>query len=213
MRLLLTLSLSFLLLFAVGCPAPPESGANNATTDANAENKAENAENKTEDKTADNTENKDGESADAKDIVDTAAGNEDFKTLVAAVTAAGLVETLKGDGPFTVFAPTNAAFEKLPKGTVEDLLKEENKDKLKGILTYHVVAGKLDSKAVAEAIKKGDGKATLKTVQGEDLTASLDGEKVIITDAKGGKSTITKVDVMTSNGVIHVLDTVIMPAK
>ena len=122
-----------------------------------------------------------------------------------------LVETLKGAGPFTVFAPTNAAFEKLPDGTVDTLLKPENKDKLKGILTYHVVAGKLDAAAVAKAIKDGNGKATLKTVQGEEITASMDGNDVIITDAKGGKSKVTTADVMQSNGVIHVVDTVLMP--
>lgn len=146
-----------------------------------------------------------------KDIVDNASQSKDHTTLVAAVKAAGLVETLKGAGPFTVFAPTNAAFEKLPAGTVDTLLKPENKDKLKGILTYHVVAGKLDAAAVAKAIKDGNGKAALKTVQGEEITASMEGNDVIITDAKGGKSKVTIADVMQSNGVIHVIDTVLMP--
>jgi uncharacterized surface protein with fasciclin (FAS1) repeats len=210
MRLLLTLCLGIAMLFTVACEA--EKPVANETADNKAET-TEKKEDSTEKKEETKEESKDEAAGDAKDIVDTAAGNEDFKTLVAAVKAADLVETLKGKGPFTVFAPTNAAFDKLPKGTVEDLLKPENKKTLAGILTYHVVSGKLDAKAVAEAIKKGEGKATLKTVQGEELTASLDGEKVIITDAKGGKSTVTKADVMTSNGVIHVLDTVIMPAK
>ncbi len=146
-----------------------------------------------------------------KDIVDNASQSKDHTTLVAAVKAAGLVETLKGTGPFTVFAPTNAAFEKLPAGTVDTLLKPENKADLSGILTYHVVAGKLDSAAVAKAIKDGNGKAVLKTVQGAQLTASMEGSDVIITDAKGGKSKVTIVDVMRSNGVIHVIDTVLMP--
>ncbi|MGI9055649.1 MAG: fasciclin domain-containing protein [Pyrinomonadaceae bacterium] len=146
-----------------------------------------------------------------KDIIDNASNSKDHTTLVAAVKAAGLVETLKGAGPFTVFAPTNAAFDKLPAGTVDTLLKPENKDKLKGILTYHVVAGKQDAASIAKAIKDGNGKATFKTVQGEQLTASLDGDKVTLTDAKGGKSTVTIADVMQSNGVIHVVDTVLMP--
>jgi uncharacterized surface protein with fasciclin (FAS1) repeats len=146
-----------------------------------------------------------------KDIVDNASQSKDHTTLVAAVKAAGLVETLKGAGPFTVFAPTNGAFDKLPAGTVDTLLKPENKDKLKGILTYHVVSGKLDAAAVAKAIKDGNGKATLKTVQGEEITASMEGSDVIITDAKGGKSKVTIPNVMQSNGVIHVVDTVLMP--
>lgn len=146
-----------------------------------------------------------------KDIIDNAVNSKDHTTLVAAVKAAGLVETLKGDGPFTVFAPTDAAFKKLPDGTVDTLLKPENKDKLKGILTYHVVAGKLDAAAVAKAIKDGNGKAVLKTVQGEEITASMDGDKVVITDAKGGKATVTIADVMQKNGVIHVVDSVLQP--
>ncbi len=214
MRLFLTFILGIALLFTVACEAEKPStneGTDNKANTENSENKAtENTESTNKEETS---ETKEGTDKDAKDIVAVASGNDDFKTLVAAVKAAELVETLQGKGPFTVFAPTNAAFEKLPKGTVEDLLKPENKDKLKGILTYHVVSGKLDAKAVTEAIEKGNGKATLKTVQGEEITASIDGEKVIITDAKGGKSTVAKTDVMASNGVIHVLDTVIMPAK
>lgn len=148
-----------------------------------------------------------------KNIVENASNSKDHTTLVAAVKAADLVETLSGEGPFTVFAPTNAAFEKLPEGTVDTLLKPENKDQLKGILTYHVVAGKFDASAVAKAIEDGKGKAALKTVQGEEITASMDGDKVVITDAKGGKSTVEIADVMQSNGVIHVIDTVLMPSK
>lgn len=147
----------------------------------------------------------------SKDIVDNAVNSADHTTLVAAVKAAGLVDTLKGKGPFTVFAPTNAAFEKLPAGTVDTLLKPENKAMLTGILTYHVVAGKMDSKAVAAAIKKGGGTATLKTVAGGTLTASMDGSALKLTDEKGGQSTVTIADVYQSNGVIHVVDTVLMP--
>lgn len=146
-----------------------------------------------------------------KDIIDNAVNSKDHTTLVTAVKAAGLVETLKGAGPFTVFAPTNAAFEKLPAGTVDTLVKPASKDKLKGILTYHVVAGKQDAAAVAKAIQDGGGKSVLKTVQGENLTASMEGKDVILTDAKGGKSRVTIADVMQSNGVIHVVDTVLMP--
>ncbi len=146
------------------------------------------------------------------DIVDVAASSSDHTTLVAAVKAAGLVETLKGKGPFTVFAPTNAAFAKLPEGTVEGLLKPENKAKLAGILTYHVVAGKLDAKAVLEAIKKNNGKVELTTVAGAKLTATLENGKVILTDEKGGKATVTATDLKATNGVIHVIDAVLLPA-
>ena len=146
-----------------------------------------------------------------KNIVENASAAKNLSTLVAAVKAADLVETLGGEGPFTVFAPTNDAFDKLPEGTVDTLLKPENKEKLSGILTYHVVKGSLDAKAVAEAIKKGDGKATLETVAGGEITASMDGDKVIITDAKGGKATVTTADVYQKNGVVHVIDTVLMP--
>ncbi|HEX8373515.1 MAG TPA: fasciclin domain-containing protein [Chthoniobacterales bacterium] len=148
---------------------------------------------------------------DSKTIVDNAAASKDHTTLVAAVKAADLVETLSGKGPFTVFAPTNAAFEKLPDGTVDKLVKPESKKTLTGILTYHVVSGKMTAEDVLAAIKKGDGKAKMKTVNGEDLTASLDGKSVVLTDVKGGKSTVTIADVMQSNGVIHVIDTVLMP--
>ena len=146
------------------------------------------------------------------DIVGVASGSKDHTTLVAAVKAAGLVETLQGKGPFTVFAPTNAAFDKLPAGTVNDLLKPENKQKLTGILTYHVVAGKMEAKAVLAAIKKGNGKAVLTTVQGGALTASLQNGKVVLTDEAGGTATVTATDLQASNGVIHVIDAVLMPA-
>ncbi|MBC7899711.1 MAG: fasciclin domain-containing protein [Saprospiraceae bacterium] len=147
-----------------------------------------------------------------KDIIDNAVNSADHTTLVAAVKAAGLVETLKGKGPFTVFAPVNSAFDKLPAGTVDTLLKPENKGMLTGILTYHVVAGKMDSKAIAKAIKSGNGKATFTTVAGGTLTASMSGSNLILTDAKGGTSTVTIADVRQSNGVIHVVDTVLMPS-
>jgi uncharacterized surface protein with fasciclin (FAS1) repeats len=146
-----------------------------------------------------------------KTIVENAANSPIHKTLVAAVKAAGLVDTLNSPGPFTVFAPTDDAFAKLPAGTVETLVKPENKATLVKILTYHVVAGKVSAKELEKMIKKGGGKATLKTVQGEDLIATTSGGKIILTDAKGGTATVTTADVFQSNGVIHVIDTVLMP--
>jgi uncharacterized surface protein with fasciclin (FAS1) repeats len=146
-----------------------------------------------------------------KTIVKNAANSPINKTLVAAVKAGGLVDTLNSPGPFTVFAPTDDAFAKLPAGTVDTLVKPENKDTLDKILTYHVVAGRISSRQLAGMIKKGGGKATLKTVQGEDLTASMSGNNIILTDAKGGTATVTTADVFQSNGVIHVIDTVLMP--
>lgn len=146
-----------------------------------------------------------------KDIVDIAVGSEAHTTLVAAVKAADLVATLKSAGPFTVFAPVNDAFAKLPAGTVENLLKPENKATLAKILTYHVVAGNIDSKAVVAAIEKGKGKAVLTTVSGGKLTASLDNGKVKLTDENGGTAFVTAVDLKGSNGVIHVIDGVVLP--
>ena len=146
-----------------------------------------------------------------KDIIDNAVNSKDHTTLVAAVKAAGLVETLKGAGPFTVFAPTNAAFAALPAGTVDTLLKPENKAMLSGILTYHVVAGKVDAAALTKMIADGKGTASLKTVAGGTLTAKTAGGKVMITDEKGGSSTVTIADVYQSNGVIHVVDKVLLP--
>lgn len=144
-------------------------------------------------------------------IVGVAAGNENFSTLVAAVKAAGLVDVLNSDGPFTVFAPTNDAFGKLPEGTIATLLKAENKELLTAILTYHVVAGKFVASDVIAAIKKNKGKFVIKTVQGNNLTASLKDGKVILTDVKGNISTVVIADVAASNGVIHAIDTVVMP--
>jgi uncharacterized surface protein with fasciclin (FAS1) repeats len=149
--------------------------------------------------------------AQQKDIVDIAVGSDAHTTLVAAVKAADLVSTLKTTGPFTVFAPVNDAFAKLPAGTVEFLLKPENKSTLAKILTYHVVAGNLDAAAVLEAIKNGNGKAVLNTVSGGTLTASINNGKVILTDEKGGVSTVTVTDLKGTNGVIHVIDTVVLP--
>jgi uncharacterized surface protein with fasciclin (FAS1) repeats len=146
-----------------------------------------------------------------QNIVALASGNADLSTLVAAVKAGGLVETLSGPGPFTVFAPTNAAFAKVDKATLDGLLKPEAKDKLGGILKYHVVAGNVKAADVAKLITDGKGKAVIKTVGGGSLTASLDGEKVILTDAKGGKATVTATDIAASNGVVHTIDTVVMP--
>lgn len=147
-----------------------------------------------------------------KNIVENAVNSKDHTTLVAAVKAAGLVETLESAGPFTVFAPTNEAFAKLPKGTVETLVKPENKATLTKILTYHVVAGKLDAKAIARLIEKGNGIAELKTVSGGILKASMKGDKLVLTDEKGGMATVTIANVYQSNGVIHVIDTVVLPS-
>lgn len=147
----------------------------------------------------------------SKDIVSNAVNSKDHTTLVAAVKAAELVETLQGDGPFTVFAPTNAAFDKLPKGTVATLLKPENKEKLQAVLTYHVLAGKFSGKDIMKAIKKGSGKATFKTVNGGMLTAMMDGKTLVLADSAGNKSMVTIADVNQSNGVIHVVDTVVLP--
>ena len=146
-----------------------------------------------------------------KNIVENASKSKDNTTLVAAVKAAGLVETLEGKGPFTVFAPTNEAFEKLPEGTVDTLLKPENKQKLAGILTYHVAAGTWTAEKIAKAIKAGGGSAEIKTVNGEKLTAKMAGDSIELTDAKGGTAKVTIGNVMQSNGVIHVIDTVLMP--
>ena len=149
--------------------------------------------------------------AQKKDIIDLAIGSESHTTLVAAVKAADLVTVLKGNGPFTVFAPVNDAFAKLPAGTVDNLLKAENKATLTKILTYHVVAGNLDAAAVLAAIKKGNGSVSLKTVSGGTLTASLDNGNVKLTDEKGGSAYVTTTDLKGSNGVIHVIDTVVLP--
>lgn len=145
-------------------------------------------------------------------IVGIAADDERFSTLVAAVQAAGLVETLNGDGPFTVFAPTNAAFDKLPDGTVETLLEPANKGQLTAILTYHVVPGTYMAADVVKAIQDNGGSFTIETVAGGTLTATLQGQNVVLTDAKGNKSTVVVTDVDASNGVIHAIDTVVMPS-
>lgn len=147
----------------------------------------------------------------SKNIVENAMQSKDHTTLVAAVKAAGLVETLQSAGPFTVFAPTNEAFNKLPKGTVETLLKPENKNKLSGILTYHVIAGNLDSKALASKIKEGNGSAELETVAGGKIWVMMRGNNIVLKDEAGGMSTITIKNVYQSNGVIHVVDHVVLP--
>jgi uncharacterized surface protein with fasciclin (FAS1) repeats len=148
----------------------------------------------------------------AKNIVENAVNSADHTTLVAAVKAAGLVDTLSSKGPFTVFAPTNAAFDKLPQGTVQTLLMPENKATLTKVLTYHVVAGRYDSKKLTQLIKKGGGQAMLKTVSGGTLTARMNAMNgITLTDEKGGTSMVTTADVYQSNGVIHVVDTVLMP--
>lgn len=147
-----------------------------------------------------------------KDIIDNAVNSKDHTTLVAAVKAAGLVDTLKTTGPFTVFAPVNDAFAALPAGTVDTLLKPENKAMLAKVLTFHVVPGRIDAAMLAAMIKKGGGKATLKTVEGETLTATQIGSVVTISDSKGTMSHVTTADVFQSNGVIHVVDKVLLPA-
>ena len=147
----------------------------------------------------------------SKTIVANALNSADHTTLVAAVKAAGLVDTLNSKGPFTVFAPTNAAFDQLPAGTVDTLLKPENKAMLTKVLTYHVVAGKYDSKTLARLIKRGRGKARLKTVSGGSLIAMMDGGNIVLRDEKGGTSTVTIGDVYQSNGVIHVVNAVLLP--
>jgi len=146
-----------------------------------------------------------------KDIIDNAVNSRDHTTLVTAVKAAGLVDTLKGPGPFTVFAPTNEAFAALPAGTVDTLLKPENKGKLSTILTYHVVPGKIDAEALMKNIKEHNGMASLKTVSGGMLTAKAGNGKVMITDESGGTATVSIADVIQSNGVIHVVDKVLLP--
>ena len=148
-----------------------------------------------------------------RDIVDNAINSADHTTLVAAVKAAGLVETLKGEGPFTVFAPTNAAFAALPEGTVPTLLEPRNKDQLTRVLTYHVVPGRYDVAALMKAIKKGDGKASLKTASGETLWVMMNGDRnVVVRDAKGGVANISTYDVIQSNGIIHVVEKVLLPS-
>lgn len=147
----------------------------------------------------------------SKNIIENAINSKDHTTLVAAVKAAGLVETLQGTGPFTVFAPTNEAFNALPAGTVETLLKPENKAALSGILTYHVVAGKMDSKDLMKKIEESNGKAELKTVAGGKLWASMDGKFLMVWDEKGASAKVTTGDVYQSNGIIHVINTVLMP--
>jgi uncharacterized surface protein with fasciclin (FAS1) repeats len=150
------------------------------------------------------------DAAGTQTIVALAQGNPDLSTLVSAVTAAGLGETLSGTGPFTVFAPTNAAFAKVDKATLDGLMKPESKAALANILKYHVVAGNVKAADVVKLIKDGGGTATIKTMGGE-LKAKMEGDKVVLTDAKGGKSTITATDIAASNGVVHTIDTVVMP--
>lgn len=160
------------------------------------------------------SQNKNAKNASWKhgnDIIDIASGSDAFGTLTAAVKTAGLVNTLQGDGPFTVFAPTNAAFAKLPDGTVASLLQPENKQTLTKILTYHVIAGEFKAKDVVSAIKGAGGSFTIETVSGDKLTASLQNDTVILTDEKGGTAAVTQTDVDASNGVIHVIDTVVLP--
>ena len=147
----------------------------------------------------------------SKTIVENAVASPIHKTLVAAVKAAGLVDTLNSKGPFTVFAPTDDAFNKLPAGTVDTLVKPENKATLTKVLTYHVVPGKIDSKELMKLIKKGNGTATLTTVEGGKLTATASGSVITLTDEKGGSAAVTTADVYQKNGVIHVIDSVLMP--
>ena len=149
--------------------------------------------------------------AQSGNIVSAAASNPDFKTLVTAVRAAKLTDTLAGKGPFTVFAPTNAAFAKLPAATLETLLKPENRDQLTKILTYHVVPGRANAASIVQQISVGNGQATFTTVEGSPLIAKLEGSNVVLIDENGGKSTVTQTDLNQSNGIIHVIDTVVLP--
>jgi uncharacterized surface protein with fasciclin (FAS1) repeats len=151
------------------------------------------------------------EMSPSKNIIQNAVNSDDHTTLVAAVKAAGLVDTLQGPGPFTVFAPTNEAFAKLPAGTVDTLLKPENKDMLTKILTYHVVAGRISASDLRKEIKAGNGEASLKTVSGGTLIATMQGDHIVLKDEKGDMSTVTISNVNQSNGVIHVVDTVLLP--
>lgn len=151
------------------------------------------------------------EASGDKNIVALAQGNPDVSTLVSAVTAAGLGETLSGTGPFTVIAPTNAAFAKVDKATLDGLMKPESKEALGGILKYHVISGNIKSGDLAKQITDGGGTATIKTLNGGSLKAMMDGDKIVLTDAKGGKSTVTAPDMIASNGTVHVVDTVLMP--
>jgi uncharacterized surface protein with fasciclin (FAS1) repeats len=146
-----------------------------------------------------------------KNIVENAVNSKDHTTLVAAVKAAGLVDTLASTGPFTVFAPTNAAFAKLPKGTVDNLLKPDMKSKLTGVLTYHVVPGRMTAADLSAAVKQGGGRASLKTVEGEPLVVTQRGKMILVTDSKGDTARVTIADVMQSNGVIHVINKVMLP--
>lgn len=153
------------------------------------------------------------ETMDVTTVVDIAAGNPDFSTLVTAVTEAELVDTLNGDGPFTVFAPTNAAFDALPDGTVASLLEDENQSQLQGILTYHVVPGNVMASDLIKLINMNDGTAEVTTVQGGTLKAMLDGSNVKLMDEMGNTAMVTGTDIAASNGVVHVIDTVIMPSS
>ena len=145
------------------------------------------------------------------DLVDIVSGDDNFSTLTVALKTAGLVKTLEGDGPFTVFAPTNSAFAKLPEGTVATLLKPQNKNKLSTVLTYHVVAGRFTAKDVINAIKNSNGKFEIETVSGDKLIASLESDTVLLTDENGNKSAILKTDLDASNGIAHVIDSVVLP--
>lgn len=153
-----------------------------------------------------------GSSAPSGNIVAAAAASPDFKTLVTAVKAAKLVDTLASKGPFTVFAPTNDAFAKIDSATLQNLLKPENRDQLTKVLTYHVVPGKLNAAAILQQIQAGGGEAVLTTVEGSQLTAKLQGESVVLIDENNRTSTVTKTDLMQSNGIIHVIDTVVLPS-
>lgn len=210
---LLILTLAASAAAAIGCGSPAANNtANNAMRSNTNSNMGANTNSNTNSNTAsDNPMVGGAPMLKTKDIIDNAVNSKDHTTLVAAVKAADLVDTLKGAGPFTVFAPTNAAFDKIPKATLDGLMKPESKKALAGILTYHVVAGKHDAASIAKAIEDGKGKATFKTVAGGTLTATMEGKDIILTDEKGGKSKVTIADVMQSNGVIHVVDSVLMP--
>lgn len=215
MKQKLIITICIAALFALLTACEPQTGVDYDTTNANLANDNAMNSNMMNSNALTESENPKVGGADMlkdKNIVENASAAGNLSTLVAAVKQADLVGTLEGAGPFTVFAPTNDAFDKVPKDALDTLMKPESKDKLANILKYHVVPGNMDATMITAAIEKGEGgKAVMKTVQGEDLTASLEDGKVVITDAKGGKAIVTTADVKQSNGVVHVIDSVLMP--
>ena len=206
-KIIITMCIAALFALLTACEAP-ETATNADLANDNAMNSNMTSSNALVEK--ENPKVGGADMSKKKNIVENASAAGNLSMLVSAVKAADLVGTLEETGPFTVFAPTNDAFDKVPKDALENLLKPENKEKLANILKYHVVPGNMDATIIIAAIERGDGKAVMKTAQGEDLIAVLDGDKLVITDAKGGKATVTTPDVRQSNGIVHVVDTVLM---